>query len=1787
MLRRMFRRMAGPLLGLTAAASVLAACDEPGSVRPDVGFIANAAPDAVDDTLTAMSGAVSVIDVVANDTDPDGDPLFVLEFAQPDVGELSRGDARRLIYRAPQDYVGPGRFTYVLSDGRDGRDTATVTIEVTGVNAPPVAGVDEAATQQGQPVELMPLANDRDPDGDPLSLESVSTPANGMVAEPAPGQVRYTPNAGFFGVESFTYRVGDGRGLSSTGTIRVNVNGRPLARPDRLPAPAGATTELDVLANDGDPDGDPIELTAVTAAPTSGMAVVRAGRVVYTPNQGFVGLDAFTYSVTDARGGTATATVGVNVSNPPVPGTDEVFVQQGETSFIDVLANDTDPEGDRLTVVQVGDPRGGTASLEPDGTIRYVPFPSFSGLDAFTYVVDDGNLNQAEGTVNVEVNGRPIARDDSVFTPVDVAVNVPVLANDTDPDGDTLGVQMVAPPSDGTASINMDGTVRYVPSAGFRGAVRFGYTVGDGRGGVNTGRLEVVVNGLPVAVDDTILTQQDTDIDIPVLANDTDPDNNALQVSQVTQGANGQVTVNGDGTVRYSPRLGFFGRDTFEYVVDDGRTGNDRGQVTVNVNSRPIANDDTASTQTATPVNIPVLANDTDAEMDALTVVSVTRVNTGTVAVIEAGARVRFVPNSNFSGTDRFRYTLRDARGGTATATVTVSVNSVTVARPDTAVTQVGIPVNIDVLFNDVDPDGDPLTVTSAGPARSGQVTVNFDNSVRYVPNAGFNGLDSFDYSISDGRGETATASVSVRVNAAPNAVADVLTVLQDAPARLDVLRNDSDPDRNPLRIQSVTMPGRGTATSTAGDVILYTPAPGFFGPDSLVYVVEDGFGGTNQANVTIAVNGRPTANDDAIIGQRNATVDVPVLANDTDPENDMLSIVEVTPGLSGTTTIVGQSVRYAPQAGFFGLDFFTYTLSDGRGGTATAQVTVDVNAPPEVVDDVAVVLGDTPADIDVLFNDISPDLDPLTLDSVTRGTNGDVAVNPNNTLRYTPGAGFTGGDTFTYTLRDGRGGVATGRVNVTIVRRPLLDRRTDALTGVADSFGVAVGEINGDGLIDAVATNRLQGTVTVVLNQTLNDANQAAFGARFAFPVGPGPEAVALIDMNRDGLLDIVSANADAGTITVLVNTTPINNVQPTFAAGVDVMAGTSPRALAFGDFNGDQIVDVAVANGGANTVTVLLNTTPAASRAIAFQAPTPFAATAASGVVATDVNRDGRLDLVATNSGARTVTVLLNQTANGATTPSFAAGVPITAGDGPLAIAAGDLNGDNAPDLVTANPNDNTCSILFNTTPASGTTPSFAAATVISTGADPVSITLVDVNRDGRLDVVTSNNGEATLSVLFNQTAAMATTPAFTANQTVATGPGPWTVTSTDLNGNLIPDLVVVEAAGELVTGLANRTAVGATTPTIGGIGSARIGRSTPIDVELADMTRDGVVDAITLDRLDRTVSIFGNDTAPLAQRISFAARSTWDMGIDPVDLAVADLNADGRADVAVLNQAATLVTVRLNTTAAAGTAATLGDRSTVVTGARPTRIALADVNNDNRPDLVVTNQGNDRVAVYANNTTAGATTPSFGAAVNFTTGLAPSSVTVADVNGDGRRDLLVTNANQNSVSVLINTTAGVGAPTFAPHVTFAVGAGPTAVIAADLNGDGRVDLATTNAGDGSISVLASTTPAGNPNPTFLDAVNFVGTAPGSTLPRMTASDVNGDGRVDLVIATDGDGSGSVLYNLTVANTTLFAFEGVSYATGAGAASAAVGDLNGDANADLLVCNAEVDSLTALAGP
>jgi hypothetical protein len=1105
----------------------------------------NDPPTAVDDSDSVDEDSSVTVDVLGNDSDPDDglDASSVTVTSGPSNGSVSVNPDGSIDYTPDPDFSGSDSLTYEVCDLAGECDTATVDITINPVNDPPTADDDFANVDQDTPTDIDVQANDGDIDGDTLTTQITSPPSNGSVSVNVDGSVRYTPDPGYVGNDSFAYQVCDPDLECAPATVYITVSDLPEppdAVDDSDSVDEDSSVTVDVLGNDTDPEGDidPSSVT-VTSGPSGGSTSVNPdGSIDYTPDPDFSGTDSFTYEVCDTTPlpvgpgcDTATVTITVNpVNDPPVAVNDSDSVDEDSSVTVDVLGNDSDVDDglDPTSVNITSGPANGSVSVNPDGSIDYTPDPDFSGSDSFRYGVCDlaGACDTARVDITVnEVNDPPTARNDSDTVDEDSSVTVGVLGNDSDPDDglDPASVTVTGAPANGSTSVNPDGSIDYTPDPDFFGSDSFTYEVCDLAGDCDTATVDITVTSVndgPDAVDDTALVDEDDSVTIDVLDNDTDVEG-AIDPSTVTVTSgpsNGSTSVNPDGSIDYTPDPDFFGVDSFTYEVCDVDGDCDTATVTVTVssiNDGPNARDDSDTVDEDSSVTVDVLGNDSDIDdgLDPSTITVMSGPGNGATNVNPDGS-IDYTPDPGFSGTDSFTYEVCDFAGACDTATVDITVDSVNDppdAVDDNAPVIWGDDIDIDVLGNDSDPDGslDPSSVTVTSGPSNGSTTVNPDGSITYVADDNFVGVDSFDYEVCDDgtptECDTATVTITVSANLGPGAVDDTATVDEDSgPVTIDVLDNDSDPEGGPLTVTSAGPPANGTVTINPDGSIDYTPDPDFSGIDTFTYTVCDVAGNCSVATVTVTVNevnDAPRARNDSGRVQEGRTITVDVMANDSDSDNalDPASVRVITPPAHGSVTVNADgSIDFTADSGYDGSDSFDYEVCDD--GTPvecdSATVSLDIwerdrTRRPNAVDDSATTPEDTPVTINVRGNDTDPDGDPLTVASFSQPRHGSVERDDGR-LVFTPDENWNGTTTFTYVVCDPDGRCDDATVTVTV--DPVDDApiaNNDAIV-VKDGKPVTIPVVDNDDEVDgepvtvAVVSQPRHGTVTVEADGTV-----------------------------------------------------------------------------------------------------------------------------------------------------------------------------------------------------------------------------------------------------------------------------------------------------------------------------------------------------------------------------------------------------------------------------------------------------------------------------------------------------------------------------------------------------------------------------------------------------------------------------------------------------------------------------------------------------------------------------
>jgi subtilisin family serine protease len=990
-------------------------------------------PFAVDDHFTQFVGEdfnFTSSQLVANDVAEGG--LGPAETADLAFAGFVRMPTTGILSEVPGD---PGHWSFHPTASFTGRDSATyqarnpagLTSEGTvffssytsdhhgfGVDSLP----DLRWTVQGQPTTFDPLGNDK---VKKMNIELVAdhtSPHHGTVSvDIASSMVTYQPDPGFAGFDSFTYlfrtfdtQSHEFRDLGAESVlveVQPNPPG-PVARPDSYQAQRNTPLAIGytgLLANDS---GSGLTvLTDQFTTPAHGTLTIccSADGFTYTPATDYVGPDSFQYTIQDNAGRTSSATISINVdftNHPPIAVNDTASTEHDTAITIQVLTNDSDPDGDALTVTGVIQPTdgSGTAAVNSNGTITFTPTAGFSTgpIDSvFQYTIKDSHnaaaAVPASVTVHVRgVNHPPTPQPNSFSTPRNTPLDftyAQLLANDTDSDGDPLSVVSVSGvPCSG-------GVCHYVPPAGFVGnAGPFTYTVTDNRpNGTASSTITITVyNRAPVAVNDVASTPPNTPVTINVRTNDSDPDGDPITVNAITAQAaagTGTCAVASGGTgVVYTPPAGFMTQTTCSYTVTDGLATSAPATITLYINRPPIARGDQVRVPFATQIQIAratLLVNDFDPDGDTLTISSfdTTGMN-GTLSCPTGGTACTYTPPGGYyTAVTSFKYTVTDGKNGFSTATVKLKVGvvqSVPVANDDLLTTTLNTPkafTVLDVLANDTDADGDVLTAwIGSGPRDYGSVSCNTFNCT-YTPNTGFVGSDRFSYTASDGSDGSATASIKMMVlpPSTPtfDAQEDQISTAQNSSrffTRSFLTSNDYSPTGDPLTVTSFDTTGLNGTLDCTSDTFgcIYYPPSYFVGTARFKYTVSDTHGHSDTVIVKInvgATNTAPVAANDSLTTRANTPLTFSVfelLKNDVDAQNDPMTVTVYPYPSHGTLTCSTPNYwcTYTPAAGYTGTDSFNYMVSDGIAYSNQATVTVTVQ--PVLAKDAVIVSQSVPA---------------------------------------------------------------------------------------------------------------------------------------------------------------------------------------------------------------------------------------------------------------------------------------------------------------------------------------------------------------------------------------------------------------------------------------------------------------------------------------------------------------------------------------------------------------------------------------------------------------------------------------------------------------------------------------------------------------------------------------------------------------------------------------------------------------------------------------------------------
>jgi hypothetical protein len=1005
-------------------------------------------PTALPDAFGARAGRTSPLPVLLNDVDPNGDVLMINRFTPLDAtdGRLDLvNNAQQLQVTLSPDAAGELRFDYTITDGRGGSSTATVTLSVRAANenGPPAqVRPSKASVAAGGRLTAETLGDWVDPDGDPFYLSQASIPSPDQVQYTPDGTVIYT-DAGLGGtLKDIALTVSDGTADGSGSfTVTVHPAGEVpiIAESFAVLADGGEEVLVSPLPHVRGGSG-PLRLVNVPA---------KAGATITPDYDGgtfrFVSSETRThtieYSVTDGNR-TQTGIVRIDVISPPDAGAPPVtiphtvYIQEQGTKRVDVLASDFDPAGGVLVVtgvLNVPAASGLRVEILEQRILRVALTTPLEEPVSFNYRVSNGT-SEAQGTVTVieiptpAVRQPPVAYPDTVSARAGDAIDIPVLHNDTHPDGETLSLNptlSTSLPSDAGLLFPSGRVLRYLaPDKPGNFTATYRATAPDGQWAdaqvtVNVREIDTASNAAPVpeTVTARVLSGERVRISIPLSG--IDPDGDSVQlVGQASNPAKGSVVGSGEDWFDYEAGAYSTGTDTFTYTVIDALGSQAIGTVRIGVSAKldgsrdPIAVADEVLTRTDRTVAVQVLANDSDPDGGALTLISVEPTGSGASARIDGDLVRVTVPKEQ--GRFGFVYEIENRWGNTSTNFLTVvAKDDAPLARPvphDIVLTLDDVleksTIDVDVLSRVFFADGAksklrvslPLSGSDAEILDNKRVRVTVGDESQIIP---------FRVSRPDDDRVSAMAFIWVpgRNDALPQLRAGIqpITVVSGEKVTIDINDYVLAVGRNAVRLTDAAKVrashANGDELVADSDTVTYTSAERYFGPASLSFEVTDGSSATDPngriATIVLPITVTPRDNQPPVFvgaqldiepGQQKS-IELPRLT--TYPYADDLdelaySILDPRPA-GFTAAIAGQVLTLTAAEGIpIGAERGILigvrdAVNEGEAGRIVLNVTPSTRPIAVPVTDTVIVQRGTNEVVDVLQNDAATNPFPST----------------------------------------------------------------------------------------------------------------------------------------------------------------------------------------------------------------------------------------------------------------------------------------------------------------------------------------------------------------------------------------------------------------------------------------------------------------------------------------------------------------------------------------------------------------------------------------------------------------------------------------------------------------------------------------------------------------------------------------------------------------------------------------------------------------------------------------
>ena len=981
--------------------------------------------------------------LIGHDIESQSLSYSISTFPQKGIIEIT-DEYGNFTYKPYKNEFGDDKFNYIVNDGESNSQPAVVHIEIIPENDMPSANPYSFTVSEDSMFSGNLKADDID--SNELTYIIEREPNNGkvLIVDMNTGSFEYTPNKNISGNDSFEFKVNDGSLDSNIAEVQIFItpeNDAPQAQSFSITT----TEENEIFESFRANDDDSLTLNyEIKIEPQKGTVKIESqtqGTFVYTPYKDKTGEDSFAYQVNDGILSSSIAYVNIfikEVNDLPIAQPDYITITEDTNYQGKLKASDVD--SDKFTFEILSQPYLGKLTLidASNGSFEYNPEPNESGLDNFTFKVNDGLNDSYEENIKIYItpeNDPPTAQSLSLTIAEDNYLHSSLSA--TDIDSQTLSYTIIDKPENGTIELLDSGYFNYIPNKNYYGNDVFTYSAFDGALYSEKAFVNIIIdpeNDMPVSESLEITINEDTNYIGNLKASDIELNKLTYKITQEPNYGSVVITNSSQGSFEYSPEKNIFGQDSFFFMVNDGKIDSYWAEVIVNIlpqNDPPEAVSINITGFEDSEIYGNLAGSDIDSETLTYTITNKAQNGTITITDYNHGSFI-YTPEKNFAGLDSFNFIVKDDESSSETALVNINitpVNDKPIAESQNITTNEDSYYENNLKAKDI--DSQYLSFKIENKPEKGTVVIKdiISGAFCYTPDKDKFGQDSFSFIVNDGELDSETAYISISINPVndrPESFSQSITINEDENLSHNLTSNDID---------SITLYYSVTKEPEKGNITIINPITGEFeyipdkdknGNDQFAFIVNDGKLDSNESFINIVitpVNDKPFGSDLSFETDEDIQKEDVLFGNDIDSQKLYFSIVDQ--AQKGQVSIIDPEAGtfiYEPDLNKNGQDSFSYIINDGIDDSDIYTVSINikpVNDSPIAIQETILVIEDTPANITLSAQDV--DSQEFIFEITSKSNKGSITITDAALGRflYTPNKNENGTDSFSFKVSD------------------------------------------------------------------------------------------------------------------------------------------------------------------------------------------------------------------------------------------------------------------------------------------------------------------------------------------------------------------------------------------------------------------------------------------------------------------------------------------------------------------------------------------------------------------------------------------------------------------------------------------------------------------------------------------------------------------------------------------------------------------------------------------------